>query len=44
MTPSMYEAYGPRHLIASNNVFTGAVFLGIKKTFDKTWHLSLLYK
>jgi hypothetical protein len=28
----------------SNNMSTGAVFFGIKKAFDTTWHCGLLYK
>jgi histone deacetylase complex regulatory component SIN3 len=28
----------------SNNMSTAAVFLDIKKAFDKIWHLGLLYK
>jgi hypothetical protein len=34
------------HIILNfnNNMSTAAVFLDIKKTFDMTWHSSLLYK
>jgi hypothetical protein len=28
----------------NKNMSTAAVFLDIQKTFDKTWHLGLLYK
>jgi hypothetical protein len=28
----------------NNNMSTAAVFLDIEKAFDKTWHLTLLYK